>query len=334
MDLQEAVMNLPYATDIKGSLLQAEKYEKLLFKFYQHRDDERANDYLTAVVQYLILLDEPSDMVVDFLVQFERPLRKLLDKAKVGIQLPKPKKDDIKAVEMAAGNLVFGSKKKPARKPKLYSSLNYTNEYTDLTIVAGKKDFQMVFEVHIAYLTKHCLVLGQRIQERFDPQKFWGKKVLEEPDINPIALDHVLSWVYGDPFRLPNSEKDALPLVVNCVNIAVSLNLQPLIADIVEILTKTLLHRDWSLSIIPTLGFLYTKGEITPPVRIPQKRLMALVHCFWTKNQLEAFQETLKTVTVVGSDGKPVLGYAEFFQDMSVALLAIVNRCKRPNKER
>ncbi|KAF3928055.1 hypothetical protein AA313_de0202087 [Arthrobotrys entomopaga] len=333
MDLHEVVMNLPYAGDLKGSQKQAELYEVLLFKYYEHRDEANAEEHLCAVIQFLIFLENPSDTVVTFLVKYEPVLKQLLTDARLANQLPqlaklaKQMEPNSKPVERAAKDFSFefGSKTRFTGKPKLYSSLNYTSEYADLTIIAGKKEFKTVFEVHTPYLTKHCLVLGQRIKERFKDHKEGVKRVLEEPEINPVALDSVLCWLYGDHWKLPKHEKEALMLLTNCVDIAAALNLQPLVVDIVESLTKTFDYRSWSLEIIPTIVFLYSKGEITPPIRIPLKRLGGLVRSFWAKNQLARLQNTLKAVKLTGNDGKPVPGHAEFFQDMSIALITIVN---------
>ncbi|EPS38543.1 hypothetical protein H072_7677 [Dactylellina haptotyla CBS 200.50] len=327
--LREAIIELPFATDLETTREREERYEKLLFKLYEHQDGVDAVHYFKQVIAYLKPFSHSSDTVSAFLKKYSGTLNEG-DHADTDIYqsswerfkaLQITKKEEAGKLERRKSH----KKRGYTKRLRLHSALNYTSEYTNCILIAGEGKRRTQFRIHLEILQKECPYLANELIRLFPEPT---PRVYEDTAGNPAAIDFVCSWIYGAPFEIPlNSDEvgDLCDFIFRSLQVANQFELPALVGEIISELGKSFKEHYWPSSITNSLALAYEYqahwGYATPS--ITQEQIADFINNTYFEGEIQEVQDLLQSYERGFIAAAP--GNSKFYQDMSVALCMIMN---------
>ncbi|KAK6532877.1 hypothetical protein TWF281_007049 [Arthrobotrys megalospora] len=332
--LGEQFFEIPYAAEADLSAEETAKYEKMLYSYYDHRSMEDEHIYAHPVVDYLRNINNPTEVVSNFLKlladtqsainhgagssissldleseqQYQNPDD--LGGSFVEVQLEQVPIDEVPDV---ADSPMCGS--------KLLSAPYYTANDTDFAIHAGTESNKVTFMVHTYYLKKSSPFFKEMLEDGSCGGPDYYTYTCDE---DPIAVDWYLAYLYGVPFKFP-SEVEVEPLMRftrNMIRLAINTRLYELVEDITEQLGKSFSVRYWPPGIHASLMDLYGwhKVHLKPrghgKIKITIAQLVA-----WLRNLKKAGKiADLKGNIKINKEPDSYPGSGVFLKDLSIAL--------------
>ncbi|KAK6336305.1 hypothetical protein TWF696_001867 [Orbilia brochopaga] len=352
------VLDLPYVSDLNLTKSEAAKYEKLLLDYYEHIGGDKSDKYLEPVKIFLASLantppcvtkffeaiqkqshsrgasksvekkDDPADTLSESSYdQLDMSPSEVSSESFEELNLKDTSEDSEGASEVASEVAsdheedADGPAPESSRELRLYTAPDYTPHDADFTINVGSGDNRVEFKVHTQLLFDRC----PGFKMLFGFAGYFKKHLTSsnEPDMDPVAFDYVVSWIYGEPFEIPDDITDPDALVVfiqRTMDIGMALYLYDYISDIAAKLAVSFSERYWESKIILSLSILYDhliKKE--KPIPFTHTQLTAFVRRVHENGRLDFLDVYLDSLGVLN---KYPASSLTFFRDMALAISA------------
>ncbi|KAK6335955.1 hypothetical protein TWF730_003330 [Orbilia blumenaviensis] len=351
--LAEFLFDIPFAAELGVSKEETEKYEGMVYSYYEHRKTPEEDFYACSIIDYLKNIHDPPEAVSSFMkmivdagvtadpalevpaasgsnLEIEQTNQKSDDMKETSVESLNENKLEQEFTNKSSGNAITqypDPKNLSANVLLLFSAPHYKPEKTDFTIYAGSGANVKIFELHSSHLEVASPFFNKLIKNGKcgKPGQYtysWNK--------DPIAVDWYLAYLYGAPFNIPLDDEIVGPLTPflrSLTFLATITQCHELIETITEQVGEVL---EWcafyyqpeiAACLIDLYSYhtVYLRKQGSKNVKITMPQLIAWVHGLQGQGKIKDLEQV---IGLTKPDIYP--GSEEFLRDLSVALCNVL----------
>ncbi|KAK6342932.1 hypothetical protein TWF718_008310 [Orbilia javanica] len=358
--LADFIFDIPFAAELGISREETEKFEEMIYSYYEHRYTPDEDIYANSIIQYLKDLNDPPQCVSNFMEMLveagvleledfslkpshdvKEPRLELLQSLELG-QPPQPSPDQqlgdleehllgldsdmgedesLDKDESLDEDLYFGGLRSNGFKLQL--APRYSPSHTDFIIQAGSGSELCAFRVDSQWLKETSPFFNMLLQNGQ-----CGSPPLYSylSDEHPVTMDVYLAYLYGLPFKLSllrNGPGHDVSLVHGLVKLAMNTQYEGLMEDITKELGCSFAQCAWGPDLLPCLVDLYRYHYSCPRDEDDNDSIKITVPQLveWI-GHLQAGRELIQLQQLISDARQAELdsGPAIFLRDISMAL--------------